>query len=464
MEVLENLHLEVEEKICQFSVEKLKDLAEYLKMDVSANVEKGRRALARNIREEFDKLVEQHEDRLTYLKETLSYIAGKEQAENGEKNYDVAKKEYEELQLKFSKMVEEQNTLLEIAHKKLEATKSKINETEGSVTPQTVSTNSINYNVEAALRREFRIVGTIGGDSTKDKLTFVGLIRQIDSGLLKGYDDREIIDAVVRAVSSTSKLKAYLEMTSEITLPKLRKILRAHYQEKSGSELYQELTSLVQGQKESPSDFLLRAMSLREKIIFTSQEETGIQYDVSLIRSLFKHSVETGLRDESLRNKLRPVLHITEITDELLMENLNKFVSEENERQLKLSSRNTKPSPSLAQISETTSETDVKIKKAKNDQQSFNLKATLEAVQSELADLKLKVASSNVGIHNNNIANRMNNRRKKPMCKSCEESNAHRCAHCFKCGSKDHFARGCKVSSGNEMSGNERPLSPRDGR
>ena len=465
---IEDLQLEIEGLICGLSTEKLGDLGEYLKVDITADKNKGRRVLAKKLREELDKLVEEHEDKLSFLKEVKEYITGEsvqdsvEVTNNGktvtDDEHEKAQKEYEELQEKFKKMVEDQNKLLEMAQKKVQASKTQGNEV--SATPndaQAVSTSS-NYNVGSLLRREFKIVGTISGESTKDKLSFVGLIRQIDSGLLKGYHEREIIDAVVRAVSSGSKLKAYLEMTTDITLPKLRQILRAHYQEKSGSELYQELTTLVQGQKENSSDFLLRAMSLRERVIFTSQEETGIRYEPTLVKSLFKHAVETGLRDEVVRNKLRPMLHTAEITDEKLMEHLNKIVSEESERQLKFGSRD-RPKQSL--VTQVEGQTSVHVSaESKQTKKAFNLQATLEAVQTELAELKTKVNANSTGMPSHNFANRSNGKRKRPMCKACEESNVSRCDHCFKCGSNGHFARGCTRSA----SGNEAPLSPRDRR
>lgn len=54
--------------------------------------------------------------------------------------------------------------------------------------------------VTTLLKREFKISGTIGGDHQKGNLSFVGLIRQIDSGLVKGYKENEITEAVVRAI------------------------------------------------------------------------------------------------------------------------------------------------------------------------------------------------------------------------------------------------------------------------
>ena len=57
--------------------------------------------------------------------------------------------------------------------------------------------------VKTALRRDFKIMGVIGGEEQKDRLSFVSLIRQIDAGMDKGYKEREIIKTDV-----TSPLQA----------------------------------------------------------------------------------------------------------------------------------------------------------------------------------------------------------------------------------------------------------------
>lgn len=125
--------------------------------------------------------------------------------------------------------------------------------------------------------RDFKIIGTIGGES-KDRLSFVGLMRQVDNALMRGHKESEIVDAVIRAVNANSKLKSYLELMPEISLQKLRQIIRVHYREKSSTELYQELTNLVQEPKESLQDFLLRALSIRERIIFASKADNALKY------------------------------------------------------------------------------------------------------------------------------------------------------------------------------------------
>ena len=94
-------------------------------------------------------------------------------------------------------------------------------------------------------------------------------------------------------------------------------MFQAHYKQKSGNEHYQELTTMCQSPKEMPQDFLIRALDLRQQVLFASQAEGGtVKYDPSLVHPLFLHAIETGLQDEAVRNKLRPFLQKAEVTDE----------------------------------------------------------------------------------------------------------------------------------------------------
>ena len=119
-------------------------------------------------------------------------------------------------------------------------------------------------------RKDLKIAGQIG--DPKRGLAFISLVRQIDSALLKGYSEKEVIEAVIRAIQTGSRLRSYVEGRLYITLPVLRKIIRSHYREKTSSDLYQELTNLCQGSKEDTPEFLQRALDIRQKILFASKE------------------------------------------------------------------------------------------------------------------------------------------------------------------------------------------------
>ena len=87
-----------------------------------------------------------------------------------------------------------------------------------------------------ALKRDFKIIGVIGGDKQKNSLSFVSLSRQIETGIKSGYKESVIVEAVIRAVSPNLKLRSYLEMINDMSLVRLKQILRAHFKEKSGTD------------------------------------------------------------------------------------------------------------------------------------------------------------------------------------------------------------------------------------
>ena len=189
-------------------------------------------------------------------------------------------------------------------------------------------------------KKEFKISGIITDTSSPDQLSFTGLIRQINTGISKGYKPEEICEGVIRSIQPASLLRSYLETMSitDLTLPRLRKILRTHYKEKSSTELFQELSNLVQLPKEDTQSYLIRALNLRQKVLFASQElESALKYDPVLVQGVFLHVVENGLRNDNIRNKIRPVLSQAHVQDEELIHQITTAIIAEEERITKLS-------------------------------------------------------------------------------------------------------------------------------
>ena len=116
--------------------------------------------------------------------------------------------------------------------KQVEALQTKMEETElkaSQVTTANVS-KPITNDLKQVLRREFKINGQIWEPGQKDKLTFVSLFRQIESALSKGYPEAKVTDAIIGAITPSMQLRSYLETISDLTLPRLRAILRSHFQ------------------------------------------------------------------------------------------------------------------------------------------------------------------------------------------------------------------------------------------
>ena len=135
-------------------------------------------------------------------------------------------------------------------------------------------------------KKEFKISGQIGDSSQKDRLSFTSLAHQINAGLNRGYKEEEVAEAVIRAVNPGMRITSYLEGKPPLTLANLRKIFRSHYQDKEVTEMYQLLSSGVQEGGETPKDFLVRLLDLKQKVLFASQEaDSDLKYDLKVFHS-----------------------------------------------------------------------------------------------------------------------------------------------------------------------------------
>ena len=95
-------------------------------------------------------------------------------------------------------------------------------------------------------------------------MSFTSLVYQVENAIKV----MKIVEACIKAIEQSSKLRSYLEGKADLTFPVLRKILRSHFGEPSYAERYRQLTSAVQEPRETPQQFLVRVMDLRKNIIF----------------------------------------------------------------------------------------------------------------------------------------------------------------------------------------------------
>ena len=438
---IEELQLQLESKVCGLGVDAPAQLVEHLQVETK---ELGRLALSKKICEKIEQDLSEADDKKTPLVGLIAFVHGKPPP------------------------LEDDTTEDKPANVKVEpltSTDKGTQEVQGAET-------KVNVDVSKVLRREFKIHGVVAGDNFKDGLSFVSLARQIKSGIKAGYKETEIVEAVIRAVSPSLKLRLYLEMIQDLSLSRVRQIMKAHFKQKSTTELYQELSVLHQDASESLQDFLERALNLKQQIIFVSNATGGsIKYEPSLVQELFLHVLETGLQDEAVRAKLRPLLEVASVTDEQLMEKVNRIISAEVEHQNKMGvagrkggrvnqvqtasppSNQTQPSLGPALQGESS-------KSQQKEPKPNALVTALEAVQSNLASLKESFDRVSAPVERNptwHYASGNQSQFQRRQCSSCTAAGVDNCDHCFKCGSTDHFARGCR-----RVSGNGRRLHPRD--
>ena len=265
----------------------------------------------------------------------------------------------------------------------------------GGMKTVTSSLNSFMQNSPPQLFRlkDFKIQGISSNE--RNRLSFTSLQKQIDSAIEKGFPEGETVDAIINSVFPQLHLKSYLEGMKNLRLQELRQILRSHYCEKSAAEAYHDLTNIVQEANETPINFLMRALRIRQQILNASEEkQSRIKYDANLIHSAFINAVETGLADEAIRTRMRPYLEVPSVSDETLIREMNIAMTTENERSSKFGARRRPPKQNQISVlatevvdKQTTKETKVNKKDT--------LLASLEAVQADVVMIKEAMKAQN---------------------------------------------------------------------
>ena len=462
----EEILMTTESEILTLNLQDVLRLAKDLNIDDSKVKDKSKFSIIKIIRQEMEEKVgnlSQKEEIIEYLNSVKGFLSPppleQPESEEGlqeEKEVPQEEKEIIKLEQQIEGLLSKKNEI----KAKLEVEKlSKKVETVDAPEVVKVPVATIE---KSFLRREFKIQGVIGEPGQKDKIGYQSLISQIEGGLTKQYSELEVVSAVVRAVQPGLQLRDYLESVSDLTLPKLRKILRFHYHEKSATELYQILVNITQNPKEDPQSFLIRALTVRQKIIFASKESgSNITYDESSVQGLFLHALETGLIDETVRAKMQPALKDPSVADEDLIEAMNQVMSAEAERMNKFGTSGKAKQASVSSLEKVVSG-------LKEKKEEGRVLAALKAVQSDMATMQteMKTLRETVAKVKEPGSTRDSERHvpsfpKKRGCQKCEEkSMTNSCDHCFICGGSNHIARYCRMKYKNQ--GNRRGVLPRD--
>lgn len=133
--------------------------------------------------------------------------------------------------------------------------------------------------------------------------------------------------------------KDMLVNKDSLTVSELKGFLMSHLGEKATTEMFQELMCARQSDQEPPQQFLYRMIGLKQKLLFRSQQiSTDISYDPKTIQEVFLHTIYQGLgtKHADLLQRLRPLISNGQVTDEEILRQVMKIISDENEHQRRL--------------------------------------------------------------------------------------------------------------------------------
>ena len=225
---IEDIQVEIQSHLCQLKVEDLGVIAKTLGCGDSDIKDKTRKGLVRLIEEHLEaKLKGSVEPDTEFLEDfrtgimiytpwcpPLEDVSKKMKSEVSQSELEKVKLEYEVIKQKFEALT---------MGKPHSPEKDVDNKEEVKAKGESKSL----YFQPSDFKRELKIIGQIGEPGQKDKLSFVSLVRQIEGALQKSYKPQEVVDAVVRAINPGMRLRSYLEGLSDLTLPRLRRILRS---------------------------------------------------------------------------------------------------------------------------------------------------------------------------------------------------------------------------------------------
>ena len=159
------------------------------------------------------------------------------------------------------------------------------------------------------------------------------------------------------------------------------------------------------------------------------------------MQSMRLHALCTGMKDENIRHSFDITLSKEGVSDEELISALNTITAREQGRHSKLDRKGTK----VNEI-ETTDDKEVKKKKPFTE---GKLNSDLKALKAEVDQLRQEMGKRNPQPM---VTDQERKTRTFRQCHWCEESKSSgKCDHCFKCGSSEHFSRGCRQKSSTQQ-------------
>ena len=218
-----------------------------------------------------------------------------------------------------------------------------VNRHRSSFVPPSITAAPVNPSVPvvpvAAHRlREFKIHGKIGeppvdgvepSGKDKDNLSYSNVMLQIQDGVVAGYEDREIVSAVVRATTDHS-LRDFLveQVMSGLNVEGLKEVLGTHFSVQNATGLYKQMLRRSQREGESIQRFVQEMMKFRDQVLRLSAKEGGL-YTPVLMQDAFQKGVYNGLRSSEARQALRLTLKRNDLDDFELRQEISELMLDE---------------------------------------------------------------------------------------------------------------------------------------
>ena len=111
-----------------------------------------------------------------------------------------------------------------------------------------------------------------------------------------------------RAITPRLHFRNVLETTENLNFSRIMKFLQLHFEERNTKDLCQHLSSITQVSQETATQFIYRAISLRQKlIVLLKSPAVEIKYDQDVVQRLVLKSFETGLISKTIITEIKSI-------------------------------------------------------------------------------------------------------------------------------------------------------------
>ena len=338
-------------------------------------------------------------------------------------------------------------------------------------TPPKLQSGLVRLSDVAALlpQREFKIFGGQISDTCAE-MSYSNICKQVEDGLRANVPESEIVRAVIKVIKPGA-LKDMLCTYDGLTVAEIKGFLKSHMKGKDSSELFQELSSARQLEKETPQQFAYRLIGLKHSVLNVSnQGVASFNYDRNLVQGTFLRTLYQGFSDKhtDVRRDIKPHINDLNVTDAFILDLITESMREDTERQKRLagSGRHRPASAYVVQQSESNDDSSGK--------EQGHLSADIQANRDAIQVLAAQFSSLNKNLERMfNVRELEENthgvdamavntgvsrtKQEKGKCNNCVKQGNEKCVHCFKCGQAGHRAVGCLLKVQRQGNGKRSP-------
>ena len=155
--------------------------------------------------------------------------------------------------------------------------------------------------------RDFKIDGICAEREEEGNLTYWSLVYQVNYGIDRGFEEPEIIHAVIQAITPGSATRTYLEGRRSLTLAKVMRTMKNHFGVGHVSTYFRQMLNATQGLGQTPYQFIVSMLSMRDRVLELAGQDkaTAELYTRELVQQEMQRGIHVGLREEERRRDLQ---------------------------------------------------------------------------------------------------------------------------------------------------------------